>query len=70
MIRKRKKKKKLELRSKQRRQMGLIFGGAVLAAVVAAILPSQCNAPLPPEDQLRDQLEELAKDAESRGSGR
>ena len=41
--------------------------GAMIAAILAAGLPRSCNPPLPLHDEaLREQLEELAKEASAR----
>jgi hypothetical protein len=66
VIRTRRKKKKREVEQQHRTQVRIILGGAILAAVLAAIIPGSCNPPVPLDSELRDQLEDLAKDAESR----
>lgn len=70
MIHKRRRKRRLELERKKRAQLGVIVGGAVIAAILAAGMPRSCSTPLQ-DDALRDQIEELAKDAPTRdASGR
>ena len=66
VIRKRRRKKKLELERQHRLQVRIILGGAVLAAVAATAISSSCRGPLPLDETTRDQLEELARDAEVR----
>lgn len=41
--------------------------GAMIAAILAVALPRSCNSPLPPyEEALREQIEDLAKEASAR----